>query len=151
MKNLVDIPPVWATLAAALSAALAYFIPLYPFTLPLLVPVAVAGLGFAIVGWSALWFWHKKTTIEPRHTPTALIIEGPYRLNRNPIYTGMVLVLLGFALWLGDPVALLPVAAFPLIITYRFILAEEQSLRTAFGKAADTYLARSRRWGITPR
>jgi hypothetical protein len=45
----------------------------------------------ALIAWSALWFWRKKTTIEPHHTPTALIVEGPYRLSRNPIYLALLM------------------------------------------------------------
>ena len=46
----------------------------------------------------------------------------------------------------GAIAAFLPAVAFPLIITRRFVIDEEQRLRDAFGKAAEDYLARSRRW-----
>jgi protein-S-isoprenylcysteine O-methyltransferase Ste14 len=48
------------------------------------------------------WFWRKKTTIEPHHTPTALIVEGPYRLSRNPIYLALLALLAGYVLRLGS-------------------------------------------------
>ena len=102
--------------------------------------------GLALVGWSATWFLRRRTSIEPRRRPEALITEGPYRLNRNPIYTGMTTCLVGWALWLGSPLALVPAAAFPLVITRRFILGEEAALRDAFGDDAAAWFASSRRW-----
>lgn len=146
MKNFFDIPPVWALAAGISSWLLAMLIPVLTVQIPLLVSILIAALGFAIAGWSAIWFLRKKTTIEPRHVPSTLITEGPFRINRNPIYTGMALVLLGFAFWLGDIVALIPVIIFPIIITRRFIKDEETQLRKAFGTDADAYIAASRRW-----
>lgn len=106
--------------------------------------IAVSGL--VLIGWSAFWFWRKKTTIEPHHQPGTLIIEGPYRLSRNPIYLGMVAILVGQVIWLG---ALLPVLLPPAllwILTERFAKREETALIAAFGDEAHTYLAATRRW-----
>ncbi len=146
MKDFPDIPPVWALAMALTSWLCASFIPVFQIQIPLLVSILTVALGFGIAGWSAIWFWRKKTTIEPRHMPSSLIIEGPFRINRNPIYTGMALVLLGLAFWLGDIIAVLPVILFPFIITRRFIKDEESRLRQVFGKQADVYIAGSRRW-----
>ncbi|MCF6305482.1 MAG: isoprenylcysteine carboxylmethyltransferase family protein [Rhodobacteraceae bacterium] len=146
MKDFPDIPPVWALAAAVSSWILAVFIPVFHVQIPILVSILTIGSGFAIAGWSAIWFLRKKTTIEPRHVPTSLIVEGPFRINRNPIYTGMALVLLGFAFWLGAISAIVPVLIFPVVITRRFIKDEEAQLGKVFGNAADEYFAKSRRW-----
>ena len=103
MKGFPDLPPLWLTLFMALAWAMARFVPLAGgpdvFVQRFGTVVAVLGLGF--ICWSAAWFWKKKTTIEPHHTPGTLIIEGPYRLSRNPIYLGMVLILSGQVMWFG--------------------------------------------------
>ncbi|MEO0912537.1 MAG: methyltransferase [Pseudomonadota bacterium] len=145
MKGFPDLPPFWALGMAITAWLLARFLPLWRFDLA--VPGQVffwAGLG--IIFWSAYWFWAKKTPIEPNHRPRALIVEGPYRLNRNPIYTGLVGVVLGYALGLGALSALLPVAFLPFILTARFIRREEAELRAAFGAEAERYMAATRRW-----
>ena len=105
----------------------------------------VAG-GLALIGWAALWFRRKRTSIEPREVPRALIVEGPYRVNRNPIYAGMALILLGAGLVLGALSSVVLAFAFPFIITRRFVIGEEAALREAFGAEADAYIARTRRW-----
>lgn len=106
----------------------------------------VAVAGFALIAWSAFWFWRKRTTIEPHHAPGTLIVEGPYRLGRNPIYLGMVAILTGQVIWLG---ALSPVAL-PLlllwVLTERFAKPEERAMLAAFGAEARAYLAATRRW-----
>jgi len=146
MTKSFDIPPVWALISAIACWLLAKYLPLFAVDIPMLAYLVSGGLGIGLAGWSAFWFLRKKTTIEPRNVPTTLIVEGPFRINRNPIYTGMVLILLGFAFWLGDLVALIPVMLFPLIITLRFIRGEEAQLRETFGAEADDYISKTRRW-----
>lgn len=141
----LDLPPVWALCTAASSWVLAVMIPVIRFHIPVL-PWLSAGAGLALIGWSALYFYRQKTPIEPRKTPSFLLAEGPFRINRNPIYTGMVMILIGFALGLGALTSLLPVLAFPFLITERFITNEEEGLRQAFGEQAEIFFANTRRW-----
>ena len=140
-----DLPPVWLAVFMALSWLLARFVPLIRFDAGPL-GIALIVLGMAVIGWSAWWFWRKRTPIEPRQTPRALIVEGPYRINRNPIYTGLILILAGWALNRGAATALLPLLAYPPLLTRRFVIPEEAALRAAFGTQAEAYLATSRRW-----
>jgi protein-S-isoprenylcysteine O-methyltransferase Ste14 len=146
MKHFPDAPPVWALGMILLSGLLARYAPLAGFRVPIWLPVALIAAGFALMIWTAVRFRRKATPIMPREAPTALIADGPFRINRNPIYTGMTLVILGAALWFGGLSGLLPVAAFPVIVTRRFILGEEAGLRRAFGPAAEEFFRRTRRW-----
>lgn len=145
MKH-IDIPPFWAAACAFIAWFLAKVLPVYEFNLSGWLTGVIVGGGLYMVLWSAVWFWKRKTTIEPRHTPKALIVEGPYKINRNPIYSGMTVILLGIALWLGAITAIFPVLAYPWIISRRFIRGEEDTLRDAFGDEAESYFAKSRRW-----
>jgi len=140
-----DLPPVWLAGCMAATWALARWLPLWRFDAGPAGRLAIAA-GVALILWSAWWFWRKRTPIEPGHRPRALIVEGPYRLNRNPIYTGLVVILAGWALSLGALSAMLTVPLLPWILTRRFVAPEEAALRAAFAAEADRYLLRTRRW-----
>lgn len=145
LRATLDLPPIWMVAFGLVGKVLAWVVPVpMPGTGPLGPLLFWIGLG--IIGWSAWWFWRKSTPIEPGSPPRALIVEGPYRINRNPIYTGLTLILLGWCLGQGALIALLPAVVYPVFITRRFILSEEAALRAAFGAEAEAYFSRSRRW-----
>lgn len=148
MKGFPDLPPLWFGLGLGIAWLLAAYLPLLRLFGPALqaagAMLVLAGL--ALIGWAALWFWRKKTTIEPHHAPTVLIVEGPYRLSRNPIYLGLLAILTGVVLWLGALSAVPVPFAFAAILTRRFVEPEEAALRRAFGADAERYLAATRRW-----
>ena len=147
MKGFPDLPPLWLLLFLVLNWLLTLVVPGNTGAPVLQVAgYVLAGLGLVTIFWSAFWFWRRKTTIEPHHAPQNLIIEGPYRISRNPIYLGMVLILLGAVLWAGQPVGLIFVVLFFGILTRRFVQPEEAALREAFGDEAETYISRTRRW-----
>lgn len=147
MKGFPDLPPLWLALFLVLNWAIARMVP------GLTVGPAITGLSWGLIGgglgliaWSALWFWRRKTTIEPHHTPQSLIVEGPYRLSRNPIYLALVVILLGAVIGRGQPLCLLLLPAFIWVLQRRFVVPEEHALRTAFGPEAAQYLAGTRSW-----
>jgi protein-S-isoprenylcysteine O-methyltransferase Ste14 len=144
LREFPDLPPVWALAAAVLAWVLARLAPLAALPAWPAAPLAVAGAGLML--WAALWFRAKRTPIEPRQPPRALIVEGPFRLNRNPIYSGMVLVLVAWGFFLGAASALLPAAGYLVLVDRRFVRAEEAALRAGFGAEAERYLAATRRW-----
>lgn len=148
MKGFPDLPPLWLAAFMVVAWVLARFVPIVsaPSTTLQSIGTLIAVAGFALILWSALWFWRKKTTIEPHHTPGTLIVEGPYRIGRNPIYLGMVLILTGQVIWFGalSTVVLPPLLL--LILTARFAKPEEAALIAAFGNEARTYLTATRRW-----
>lgn len=148
MKGFPDLPPLWLAGFCVLAWFLARELPYASVAAP---PLAAMGaalsiLGLVLIAWSALWFARKKTTIEPHEAPGVLIVEGPYRLSRNPIYLGMVAILAGVVLWYGALSGVVLPGIFAAILHLRFILPEEDRLRAAFGPEAERYLARTRRW-----
>lgn len=146
VKGFPDLPPVWATGAAALAWALAEWLPIWRHGEGRIAGVVLFALGLASMIWAVIWFVRKRTPIEPHESPRTLIVEGPFRINRNPIYSGMALGVFGIALWLGAVSALIPAFALPLILTRRFVLPEEARLRERFGAEAEAWFARTRRW-----
>lgn len=69
----------------------------------------VLAVGLAIAG--VVTVVRHKTTIVPHHAVATLVTSGPYKLSRNPMYTGLALQLVGGALVVGSwgPLILLPV------------------------------------------
>jgi protein-S-isoprenylcysteine O-methyltransferase Ste14 len=148
LKGFPDLPPVWLAGFIAIAWLLDRGLPLVQAFGPVwqAAGAVLVAAALLLIGWSAWWFYAKRTTIEPHHTPTALIVEGPYRIGRNPIYLGLLGILTGCVLWLGSlSPAILPFA-FHRVLTARFIEPEEAALRRLFGAAAHEYMARTRRW-----
>jgi protein-S-isoprenylcysteine O-methyltransferase Ste14 len=94
-------------------------------------------LTFALVG---------RGTPAPFDPPRRLVVRGPYRLVRNPMYLGAGLALVGAAL-VYRSVALVAYAAALLVATHLFVvLYEEPTLRRTFGEDYEAYCRRVRRW-----
>ena len=144
-RDFPDLPPVWAAGTLGLQCIAAWLVPIRGFAADRIGWFLVAA-GLGLVGWAALKFRRHRTTIEPRETPAHLIVEGPFRINRNPIYTGIALAVIGGTFIWGGPAGMIVAALYPLLVTRRFILPEEAALRAAFGEKAESYIARTRRW-----
>lgn len=86
------------------------------------------------------------TTVKPFEKSTVLITSGVYKFSRNPMYLGMILMLIGVALLMGSiaPYSIIPV--FIIIIDKTFIRTEEDSLDRQFGRAWIEYRDNVRRW-----
>lgn len=107
-------------------------------------PVAGVGLGLGIAHRRALTR-HRQSGIY-WDVPSRLVADGPYRVSRNPLYLGMVLMTLGLALLFGKAVPLVVVAACFLSMNAWVIPPEEAVLRKAFGPDYEAYRTRVRRW-----
>lgn len=108
-------------------------------------PVCV-GAGVALAG--VLAFRRAATTVNPT-TPQAsssVVTGGIYAFSRNPMYVGFALVLLGWALWLGNGAALVLVPAFVLYMNRFQIAPEERMLTDKFGASYTQYVQQVRRW-----
>jgi len=114
-----------------------------PATLAGIMPVLV-GLGLVLGGVAALR--RHKTAVKPLREPTMLVTEGTFRVSRNPIYLGLVLMLTGAALMLGTATPFCVVAAFAWWMHTRFVAYEESVLLDRFGDQYRSYQASVRRW-----
>jgi protein-S-isoprenylcysteine O-methyltransferase Ste14 len=85
-------------------------------------------------------------TPAPFDPPRRLVVRGPYRFVRNPMYLGAGAALAGAALFYRSP-ALLAYAALFFVATHLFVVGyEEPVLRRTFGAEYDAYCRRVRRW-----
>ncbi|WP_159654666.1 methyltransferase family protein [Vibrio atypicus] len=115
-------------------------------------PSIVFGLCFVVAGIIGLAgvyeFRRAKTTVNPVKVEDAssVVDTGIFAYTRNPMYLGLFLLLLGYAYWQQN---LLAVACSFLFVLYmnRFqIRPEEQALEKLFGAQYLDYMQRVRRW-----
>jgi protein-S-isoprenylcysteine O-methyltransferase Ste14 len=106
----------------------------------------VAALALVLMFGSIGLFWHRRTSIIPNRPADTLVIRGPYRFTRNPMYVGLALLTasLGVLLDTWWPIMLLLPAL--TIIQLAVIGPEEQYLRRRFGGDYDAYVRTVRRW-----
>lgn len=86
------------------------------------------------------------TTVKPFRKPSSLIIEGPYRISRHPMYLGMVAALLGLAVLLGTLTPMLVAPVFGALMDRIFIVPEEKDMEETFGDGYREYKKTVRRW-----
>jgi protein-S-isoprenylcysteine O-methyltransferase Ste14 len=148
MLEKFDIPPMWTLGIGVIALALNWIVPFGDFGGPAShgAGVAFGAAGVVLASWAIIRFRLRSTPVEPRNTPLALVDDGPYRFNRNPMYTGLTLLVFGLAVWLGSPASILAVLALPFILTARFIRDEEARLVASFGDEAQAFFDRTRRW-----
>jgi protein-S-isoprenylcysteine O-methyltransferase Ste14 len=77
---------------------------------------------------------------------SALVTGGVYRLTRNPMYLGLLLDLLAWAVFLWAPLALAVLPIFVLYIHRFQIVSEERALSSLFGSEYADYKQLVRRW-----
>ena len=98
--------------------------------------------------WSLRLFFGAKTTFNPMKPDSTryLVITGPYRISRNPMYLGLLVMLTGWALYLGSVSPLSALPLFVWILTRQQIEPEESILADKFGQQYEDYKRRVRRW-----
>jgi protein-S-isoprenylcysteine O-methyltransferase Ste14 len=112
----------------------------------------LAGM-IAVAAGAALALWCVGTfavagrgTPAPFDPPRRLVVQGPYRVVRNPMYLGAVLALVGAALFYESMALLAYAGVFSLVVHLFAVWYEEPTLRRTFGKEYDDYCGRVRRW-----
>ena len=85
-------------------------------------------------------------TPAPFDPPRRLVVRGPYRLVRNPMYVGAAAALLGAALYYESPPVAAYAAAFLLVMHLFVRVYEEPLLRRSFGQEYEEYCGRVGRW-----
>ena len=89
-----------------------------------------------------------QTTVNPLDpsAATKLVVVGIYRITRNPMYLGLLLLLIGIAIWLGNIVNVVMLIAFVWYITWFQIKPEEEALEKLFGADFHAFKNQTRRW-----
>ena len=140
-------PPIWMFLFLALAGAASWLLPWQAPLRSVWLGVALVILGL-VVSQSAFFLFQSEGTEVMPHSETnaKLVVRGPYRFTRNPMYLGLTIFSLGIAFWVGTP----PMFAVPAFVfatcNWVHIPFEEAKMRRQFGAAYDDYTANVRRW-----
>ena len=111
----------------------------------------VAGILLLLVGaigyvWCATLFVRAQGTPAPIFPTTQAVVGGLYRINRNPMYTSVLLVITGQALFYGDR-RVAGYALFLFVCFHLFVLFyEERDLRARFDGEYEEFCLRVPRW-----
>jgi protein-S-isoprenylcysteine O-methyltransferase Ste14 len=152
MRHLeLKIPPlIVLAIAALLMWAIARATPRWTLPYPgrLLAAGALLVLGIAIMSMGVLAFRKASTTVDPRspENTSQIVRSGIYRFTRNPMYLGMLIVLIAWMAWLSNVGAGVVPVLFALYITRWQIVPEERALAQKFGAEYEAYRNCVRRW-----
>jgi len=141
-------PPTYFLIYLVLTIGLHFILPLIQL---IHTPYRYSGILLIGIGlWLNLWadglFKKKNTTVKPSKKSSVLILEGPFRFSRHPMYLGMVIALLGVAIILGSLIAFLIPIAFFITMQIAFIPYEEKAMEETFGEQYLDYKNHVRCW-----
>ena len=140
-------PPLIFAVPLTVGLLLQWWQPVHLIPQRLAAPLGLTALALGLMAIPAiLAFRRAKTSPVPYKPTTALVITGPYRVTRNPMYLGFALLYLGTTLWVNTvwPALLLPLVI--IVMHYGVITREEAYLTRLFGDEYRAYLRRVRRW-----
>ena len=141
-------PPVLLLLALVLGFAGRWLIPLRflpdEATMPLGPLVVTASLGWFI--WAVVTMRRAGASIPTSEPTEAIVVRGPYRWSRNPIYLSMVALQAGAGIWANSGWFLGFAAVSAGLLWWGVISREERYLEQKFGTAYLEYRTRVRRW-----
>jgi len=141
-------PPIvyFLPLGAGLLLNYAFPLPFFPLVLSLVLGIGLVAKGLFVSGWALRTFRREGTSEKTNKPTTMIIVTGPFRFTRNPIYGGFIAIYFGVT-FLAN--ALWPVLLFPIVLVvmhYGVIKREERYLERKFGKEYLEYKSKVRRW-----
>jgi len=153
VPRVVAPPPVLFLIALAVGFGLELVLPTaLVAALPAAVRFAVAAAALAVSGALGIGgivvFRRARTAVEPWHPTTALVTGGVYGRVRNPMYLGLVLIMVAVALAAASDGVLLAAGALAAVLHYGVVRPEERYLSEHFGARFERYRAGVPRWGV---
>jgi protein-S-isoprenylcysteine O-methyltransferase Ste14 len=148
----LKVPPVIQAAICVLAMwLLSRYLPLIPFEivfLRLAITAIFTGIGGLIAVAGIASFRKAKTTVDPR-TPgksSELVIVGIYNYTRNPMYLGLLGIMIGLAVLFGAVSSFLVIPIFVWFMNRLQIEPEEEALEELFGESYREYKLKVRRW-----
>ena len=148
MANKRVLPPTYFYITLLFVAILYLIFPIktiidFPVNLTGLIP-GIAGAVLNII--TDKEFKKANTTVKPFEKPSSLITKGAFQISRNPMYLGMVLILIGASMISGTLSPFFVIPPFIIFIQIVFINEEEKILEAEFGDDWENYKTKVRRW-----
>lgn len=143
-------PPLMFVLCLGISVGLEYVWPMRPVNWPWLPRIVVGAVVLAAAGVfavsSIVVLIRNQTPFDPARPTLKIVISGPFRFSRNPMYLSLLLSMIGIAalicsIWFWALVPFLGVA-----LDYGAIRPEEGYLIDKFGDTYESYMREVRRW-----
>lgn len=106
----------------------------------------IVAIGIVLPLWGSQVFKQAQTNILPYNDPDSMVTGGPFKFSRNPMYLGMLLILLGTFVKVGYWENILFPVIFFAVANWWYIPFEEGRMRAAFGDTFDAYTEKVRRW-----
>ncbi len=141
----ITFPPVILLASIVLQIILLFSFPISVDMSSLLGLILILS-GISLVFVSFRFMRKMKTTFIPDGTPEVLISSGPFKFSRNPIYLGMLTVLVGVAFLMSSLSAIIIAFVFGIIINFTWIAHEEKKLHELFSEDWKNYSSKVRRW-----
>jgi len=138
-------PPAIHLVAIAIGFLLQWAVPIR--ISGMLVPgVLVLAIAVGLSVWAVMLMARAGTTPNPTRPTTALLIRGPYRFTRNPMYLAWELIVVGVGLAANAPWVMVMAVPAALLTRRLVIDKEERYLESKFGTEYLNYKSRVRRW-----
>ena len=141
----ITFPPVILLVSIVLQIILLFSFPI-SVDLSSLLGLILFLSGISLVFVSFRFMRKMKTTFIPDGTPEVLISSGPFKFSRNPIYLGMLTILVGVAFLMSSLSAIIIAFVFGIIINFTWIAHEEKKLHELFSEDWENYSSKVRRW-----
>ena len=112
------------------------------------ITVVILFIGIIFILSAVIQFVNRKTTVNPTkpYKTTSLVIPGVYKITRNPMYLGMLLIIISFAFYKASIISLILIPFFIFYINKFQIEPEEFEMRKKFGKEYEDYCKKVDRW-----
>jgi len=148
MRQKKPLPPTYIFVSIVFMLLLYFLFPVvkivrFPWNLLGAVPL-FAGIFINLVADDV--FKKHDTTVKPFETSNVLITDGVFQITRHPMYLGMVFILSGIAVLLGELSPFVVVPIFAYLMDAVFIKAEERMIEGQFPHAWREYKKKVRRW-----
>lgn len=142
------LPPTYFYACIVISVMLHFLLPIEQI---IKLPYNWIGFLFFFLGgtlniWTDQLFKKVNTTVKPFEKPSSLILNGPFKISRNPMYLGMALLLIGLGFVLGSITSFIGFILFVAAMEIGFIHQEEKILLGVFGTEFEAYKKKVRRW-----
>jgi protein-S-isoprenylcysteine O-methyltransferase Ste14 len=108
--------------------------------------IAVA-IGLGLYAWCLVFHYRSyRDSVRVSFSPPHLVIAGPYKISRNPMYVSGLFAWLGWTVFYGNPAVFVALVLLWSGFTFRVIPQEERQLEALFGEEYLEYKRSVRRW-----